>query len=318
MQYMLKKTVGMLVTLVLISILTFLILFHLPGDPAVLILGLEASPDALEQVRSQLGLNLPVWEQYWHWARGVLGGDFGSSLTFSRGYPVAELIRSGLPVTISLAMAAVVLALLLSIPLGIVCASNRNSRLDSAILSISQIGLSLPAFWVGIILIQIFALRLGWLPPGNMPAWSVNPLGAGVALILPALALALPRAAILTRVVRSAMLEVLGEDYIRTARSKGLSEQLVVYKHALRNALVAISTVAGIHLVQLVAGTVVIEQVFSLPGLGRMVLSAVLLRDLPLVQGLVFVGASLVLLVNFSLDLIYPLLDPRITQVRYD
>lgn len=313
--YWAKKLASMLATLVLVSILTFAALYLIPGDPAILILGTEADPQALELVRTQLGLNQPALTQYADWLTGAVQGDFGNSITFSRGYPVAALVASALPFTIPLALAAIILSLLIAIPLGSAAASKQGSRLDSVILYLSQAGLSIPGFWLGILAIQVFAVRLGWFPPGDMPRWNVDPAGALISLILPALVLALPRAAILTRIVRTSMLEVMGEDYIRAARGKGVPEWKVIYSHALRNALVSISTIAGIQLIQLLAGTIVVEQVFSLPGLGRLILSAVLMRDLPLVQGTVFCGAALILIVNLILDSIYPVLDPRIREV---
>lgn len=312
--YWLKKLAAMLATLFIVSALTFLILYFLPGDPAILILGTEADPQALALVRAQLGLDLPITTQFADWLQGVVRGDFGQSMTFSRGYPVSQLVIRALPVTIPLAFFSIALSLGIAIPLGAAAASGHGGRLDKIVLNISQAGLSIPAFWLGILMIQFFAVELGWFPPSGIPRWSNDPGGAALALILPTIALALPRAAILTRIVRTSMLETLGEDYIRTARSKGLSEFTVISRHALRNALVSISTVAGIQLIQLIAGTIVIEQVFSLPGLGRLMLSGVLLRDLPLVQGLVFTGTALILVVNFTLDSIYPLIDPRIRR----
>jgi peptide/nickel transport system permease protein len=313
--YWLKKLAGMLATLLLVSMLTFGALYLIPGDPAVLILGTEAEPHDLELVRSQLGLDRPVTAQYTRWLSDAVHGDFGDSITFSKGYSVSRLVASALPVTIPLAVVAILLSLLLATPLGAFAASRRGGKLDSLILTLSQTGLSIPAFWLGILAIQFFAVDLGWFPPGSMPKWSADPAGAAVSLLLPALVLAVPRAAILTRIVRTAMLEALGEEYIRTARGKGVSEWVIVSKHALKNALVSISTVAGIQLIQLLAGTIVIEQVFSLPGLGRLILSSVLLRDLPVVQGAVFAGAALILAVNFLLDSVYPLIDPRIRGV---
>lgn len=310
--YWLKKLMGMLVTLLLVSMLTFTALYLIPGDPAVIILGTEAEPGELELVRAQLGLDQPVTTQYSNWLSGVLQGDFGESITFSRGYSVTQLVVSALPVTIPLATTAIFFSLLLAIPLGMFAANHKGGKLDSIILTISQVGLSVPGFWLGILAIQFFAVRLGWFPPGSMPRWSNDPAGAAISLLLPALVLALPRGAILTRIVRTAMLEALGEDYIRTARGKGVSEWAIVSKHALKNALVSISTVAGIQLIQLLAGAIVIEQVFSLPGLGRLMLSSVLVRDLPVVQGTVFAGAALILAINFLLDSTYPLIDPRI------
>lgn len=313
--YWLKKLLAMLATLILVSVLTFAALYLIPGDPAVLILGTEADPQALELVRSQLGLDKPITAQYADWLNQVVQGDFGSSITFSRGYSVAKLVVDALPITIPLALTAVALSLAVAILLGIAAASHKGRRLDSFVMAMSQGGLSIPGFWLGILAIQFFSVQLGWFPPGSMPRWTIDPAGAAVSLVLPAVVLALPRAAILTRIVRTAMLDALSEDYIRTARGKGLHERVVLHKHALKNALVSISTVAGIQLIQLLAGAIVVEQVFALPGLGRLILSAVLLRDLPLVQGAVFTGAALILMVNFILDSVYPVIDPRIREV---
>lgn len=313
--YWLKKLLAMLATLILVSVLTFAALYLIPGDPAVLILGTEADPQALELVRSQLGLDKPITAQYADWLNQVVQGDFGSSITFSRGYSVAKLVVDALPITVPLALTAVALSLAVAILLGIAAASHKGRRLDSFVMAMSQGGLSIPGFWLGILAIQFFSVQLGWFPPGSMPRWTIDPAGAAVSLVLPAVVLALPRAAILTRIVRTAMLDALSEDYIRTARGKGLHERVVLHKHALKNALVSISTVAGIQLIQLLAGAIVVEQVFALPGLGRLILSAVLLRDLPLVQGAVFTGAALILMVNFILDSVYPVIDPRIREV---
>lgn len=313
--YWLKKLLAMLITLLLVSMMTFAVLYLIPGDPALLILGTEAEPHDLALVRSQLGLDRPVTVQYGNWLGGVVRGDFGKSLTFSRGRSVAKLVIATLPVTIPLALAAIAISLLLAIPLGALAASRKGSRFDHVVLFLSQSGLSIPAFWLGILAIQYFAVQLGWFPPGGITKWAVDPVGAATSLFLPAVVLAVPRTAILTRIVRTAMLDALGEEYIRTARGKGLSEKTVICKHALKNALVSISTVAGIQLIQLLAGAIVIEQVFSLPGLGRLILSAVLMRDLPLVQGAIFTGAALILIVNFLLDSAFPLIDPRIRGV---
>lgn len=313
--YWLRKLLAMLLTLLLVSMLTFSVLYLIPGDPALLILGTEAEAQDLALVRAQLGLDRPLITQYGNWLTGIFRGDFGNSITFSRGRSIAKLVTAALPVTIPLALAAVTISILLAIPLGALAAHRKGSRLDSLILFLSQTGLSIPAFWLGILAIQFFAVELGWFPPGGMPKWAVDPFGAAASLLLPALVLAAPRAAILTRIVRSAMLEALGEEYIRTARGKGLSEWVVVGKHAFKNALVSISTVAGIQLIQLLAGAIVIEQVFALPGLGRLILSSVLMRDLPLVQGAIFAGAALILVVNFLLDSAFPLFDPRIREV---
>ncbi|NLY53033.1 MAG: ABC transporter permease [Firmicutes bacterium] len=313
--YWLRKFFAMLLTLGLVTMATFFTFYLLPGDPAALILGTEADPEALELLRSQLGLDRPLLAQYSSWLQGVLRGDLGSSITFSRGYPVSSLILDALPVTIPLALLSIGISLALGVVLGTVAAVNRGAG-SFIIQYLSQLSLSLPAFWLGILLIQWLAVGLGWFPPSGIPRWSADPAGAMLSLVLPAITLSLPRTAVLTRTVRSALQETLREDYIRTARSKGLPEKTVIFSHALRNALVSVSTVTGIQLIQLIAGTIVVEQVFSLPGLGRLMLAAVLLRDLPLVQGTVFVGAALIIVVNFLLDSLYPWLDPRVRVER--
>lgn len=305
----------MLATLFLVSLLTFVALYLLPGDPALLMLGPEAEPQEVELVRAQLGLNQPLATRYIAWLKAAIHGDFGQSLTLSRGHSVAKLVLSALPTTVPLAILAIFLSLLVAVPLGLLAASRPGGRLDALILTLSQTGLSIPAFWLGILAIQFLAVELGWFPPGGMPKWTIDPVGAAVSLLLPALVLAAPRGAILTRIVRAALLEALGEEYIRTARGKGLSEWVVLSKHAFKNALATVSTVAGIQLIQLLAGAIVVEQVFSLPGLGRLTLAGVLLRDLPVVQGTIFVGAVLILALNFLFDSAYPLIDPRIRGV---
>lgn len=305
MQYVIRKVLSFIVTLVLISVITFISINVLPGDPALLIVGTEGDPARLEIVRQQLGLDRPLAVRYLQWLSGVIHGDFGQSIRYSQD--IAALIKGALPATLSLAFMGVGLAVICSIPLGVFCAVKQRGILAKVMLLISQAGMAVPAFWLGLVLINVFALKLGWLPPTGFD----SPLS----LILPVMALALPRAAILTRVVRECMLEAMQQDYLRTARSKGLSERVVMYKHALKNAAVSIMSVAGVHLTQLLGGTIVIEQVFSLPGLGQLLLAAVLQRDLPLVQGLVVVTAALVLFVNLLLDLALALVDPR---VRYE
>jgi len=300
-----RKVLSFIVTLVLISVITFISVNVLPGDPALLIVGTEGDPARLEIVRQQLGLDRPLAVRYLQWLSGVIHGDFGQSIRYSQD--IAALIKGALPATLSLAFMGVGLAVICSIPLGVFCAVKQRGILAKVMLLISQAGMAVPAFWLGLVLINVFALKLGWLPPTGFD----SPLS----LILPVMALALPRAAILTRVVRECMLEAMQQDYLRTARSKGLSERVVMYKHALKNAAVSIMSVAGVHLTQLLGGTIVIEQVFSLPGLGQLLLAAVLQRDLPLVQGLVVVTAALVLFVNLLLDLALALVDPR---VRYE
>lgn len=249
-----------------------------------------------------MGLDQDPVTRYLNWIISLFQGDLGDSIRYN--LPVSGLIRDGLPVTLWLALMGVGFSLAISIPLGILCAVRKGTLWDTVILTVSQAGMAIPAFWLGILLINLFSLRLAWLPPTGYT--SVK------SLILPALALGIPRAAVLIRIVRSSMLGTFGQDYMRTAKSKGLTQRAVLYKHALKNASINIVSVAGIHLTQLLAGTIVLEQVFGLPGLGQLLLAAVLQRDLPLVQGLVVTAATLILLANLIFDLVIASLDPRV------
>ena len=305
MRYLRDRIISLVVTLFLISAVTFFTVNVLPGDPAILILGPEGDPERLDSLRQELGLHQHALVRFTDWLRGLLSGNLGRSIRYS--VEIGPLIRNALPVTLLLAVASVGLALLISIPIGIGCAVRQGSFLETVSLLLTQLGMALPSFWLGFLLIHLFALELGLLPPAGF--------SSGASLILPALALAIPRAAVLTRVVRSSMIDTLSQDYIRTARSKGLPQHLVLYKHALKNAAVSIASVAGVHLTQLLGGTIVIEQVFGLPGLGQLLLAAALQRDLPLVQGLVVISAALILMVNFGVDLVLLGLDPRL---RYE
>jgi peptide/nickel transport system permease protein len=282
-----------------------------PGDPAQLILGTEAPLEALADLRAQLGLDRPLPLQYLSWLSGVLQGNLGVSLRHGR--PVAALITERLPVTLSLATLSLAQAVILAVPLGVLAAVRQHSALDYGVLVFAQAGLALPSFWIGILLILLFALSLRWLPSGGYVPWSDNPLEALRTLAMPVLALGLPVAGVLARLVRASMLEELARDHIRTARAKGLSEAQVVVRHALRNALIPTVTLLGLQLGFLLGGSIVVEQVFALPGLGRLVLFAINNRDLPLIQGLVLFIAALVVVINFLVDVVYTWLDPRIS-----
>jgi peptide/nickel transport system permease protein len=308
--YFLKRVIILLATLFLVSGAIFVVLQVLPGDPAQIILGIKATPETLRDLRHKLGLDLPLPVQYLNWIGGVIRGDLGRSITYD--VPITSLIISRLQVTIPLALLSILFAVVFSIPLGVYAAIHRNRPGDYGVMVFSQIGLAIPAFWAGILLILLFAVELRWFSAGGFKSWGETPWGALKSLLLPALSLGLIRAAVLARLTRSCMLEVLGEDYIRTARSKGLTEKVVVYKHAFRNALIPVVTIVGLQMGELLAGAIVIENVFHLPGLGRLIFLAIGQRDLPVVQGVSLLIAFLIVVVNFAVDVIYGIVDPRI------
>jgi peptide/nickel transport system permease protein len=305
-----KRFLILIATLFLVSGVIFIVLQVIPGDPAQIILGIQATPENLNQLRHKLGLDLPLPVQYWNWMSALLHGDLGKSMTYD--VSISSLIISRLAVTIPLSLLSIFFAVVFSIPLGIYAALRRNRPGDYGVMIFSQIGLAIPAFWAGILLILLFAVYLQWFSAGGFKSWTESPLGALKSLLLPALSLGLIRAAVLARLTRSCMVEALGEDYIRTARSKGLAEKVVVYKHALRNALIPVVTIIGLQMGELLAGTIVIENVFNLPGLGRLVFLAIGQRDLPVVQGISLLIAFFIVMVNFAVDLVYGIVDPRI------
>lgn len=311
--YTIRRFITLIVTLFLVSILIFAVINIIPGDPAQIILGTEASPESLARVRAKLGLDRPPLSRYLDWLWGVLHGDFGLSLTYN--VPIVKLIASRLSVTGPLAGLAILLTVIIAIPLGIYAATHHNRPGDYGTMVFSQLGLAIPEFWTGILLILGFAVHWHLFPAGGFTPWREAPLESLRSLFLPALALGLTRAAVITRLTRSSMLEVLQEDYIKTAWSKGLPGQAVVYKHALRNAFISVMTILGLQLGYLLAGTIIIETVFYLPGMGRLVMHAIFQRDLPVVQGVVLFIAAVIVIVNFIVDLLYGLLDPRIRYV---
>jgi peptide/nickel transport system permease protein len=311
--FILKRLFVLSVTILLVSVIIFAVLMAIPGDPAQIILGIHATPETLQQLRHQLGLDRPLTIQYLSYMKNLVMGDLGRSITYD--VPIGSLIFSRLQVTIPLALLSMIFAVLLSIPLGIYSALHRNRPGDYGIMVFSQVGLAVPAFWAGILLILLFAVTLHWFPAGGFESWLVDPLRAVRSLLLPALSLGVVRAAVLTRMTRSSMLEILGEDYIRTARSKGLPERIVVYKHAFRNAIIPVVTIVGLQAGDLLAGAIIIENVFHLPGVGRLVFEAIGQRDLPVIQGVVLFIAITIVVINFVTDIAYGYLDPRI---RYE
>jgi peptide/nickel transport system permease protein len=308
--YILRRTVILLLTLFLVSLAIFSVLMVIPGDPAQIILGVHATPETLNALRHKLGLDHPAILQYLRYIKNVLSGDLGRSITYD--VPVLSLILSRLQVTVPLALLSLVFAIVLAIPMGIYSALHRNRVGDYGIMIFSQIGLAVPAFWAGILLILFFAVTLHWLPAGGFQGGPAAPLRALTSLLLPALSLGFVRAAVLTRMTRSSMLDVLGEDYIRTAISKGLPKRVVVYRHALRNAVIPIVTLIGLQAGDLLAGAIIVENVFHLPGIGRLVFEAIGQRDLPVVQGVVLFIAAMIVVINFVMDITYRYLDPRI------
>ncbi len=314
MRFVLVKTIGLVAAVWLIATLTYMALYVLPGDPAVLVLGTEGDPARLESLRQELGLHQPLHARYLQWLGDLVRLEFGTSIRYAR--PVGDLIAAALPITLMLAMLAVAAALTLAVPLGLYTAIGHLNPLRVAISLAAHLGMAVPSFWLGILLIQWLAVDKGLLPSAGFRTPGEEGWAAALgSLVLPVLTLALPRAAILTRMVRASMAGVLQEDYMRTAHSKGLPKAQVYVRHGLRNAALNISTTAAIQLTQLLAGTIVVEQVFALPGLGRLLLAAVLQRDLPLVQGLVVIGAAMIVLFHYIFDVLLSLMDPRI---RFD
>jgi peptide/nickel transport system permease protein len=308
--YLLKRLATGIATLIVASLVVFAVLEILPGDPARLMLGMNASEETVEVLRRQLGLDLPLPLRYLDWVGGLLTLDFGRSYTYS--VPVIDLVRERAAVSLPLALMALGLAVAIALPLGAFSAGRRGRAGDTLSMGAAQIGVAIPNFWFALILIYIFAVGLRWVPAGGFPGWSAGIWPGIKALILPSIALALPQAAILARVTRSAMVDVLGEDYIRTARAKGLPARHVLWRHAMRNALIPVLTIVGLQFSFLLAGTIIIENVFYLPGLGRLVFQAITQRDLIVVESVVMLLVAVVIAVNLLVDLSYALVDPRL------
>ena len=307
--YFLRRALILLATLLAASLVVFVVLQVLPGDPAALMLGTGARPDTLAALRHHLGLDAPAWLRYLRWIFGILRGDFGISYTYN--VPVAELVRQRSALSVPLALLAIVLSTAIAIPVGVFAAARRGSVRDAALMGAAQVGVAIPNFWLGILLILLFAIHLPWLPASGFPGWGEGLWPGLRALILPALALALPQAAILARVTRAAVIETLGEDFVRTARAKGLTRGPALWRHAVPNALIPVVTLIGLQFSFLLAGTVIVENVFTLPGLGRLVFQAIAQRDLIVVQDLVVLLAGSVILVNFTVDLAAAAPGPR-------
>ena len=301
-RYLSRRVAAFVATLFVVSLLVFVVIRVLPGDPAQVIMGTEGNPEATARLRASLGLDRPLVVQYVDWLAHAVRGDLGVSIQYD--VPVGRLIMSRLPVTLPLTLLAAAFMVATAVPLGLYAATHHRRVGDYVTMVISQLGISVPSFWAGLLLILAFSVHLGWAQSGGFRGWR--------SLILPAIALGVFQAAVLVRATRSAVLDVMREDYVRTARAKGVPEGVVAVKHTLRNALIPIVTVAGLQVGQLLAGSIILESVFVLPGVGRLALGAITARDLPVVQGVTLFVASSIVAINFLVDLAYSALDPRL------
>ncbi|MCB1883370.1 MAG: ABC transporter permease [Geminicoccaceae bacterium] len=306
----LRRLIGLATTLLLAAFVVFAVLSVLPGDPAAVMLGVGARPDTLAALRAEMGLDRPVAVRFVSWTGGLFVGDFGVSHTY--GVPVLDLVLERAAVSLPLALLAAGGAVFVGVPLGALAASQRGGVLDTVLMALAQVGIAVPSFWLAIMLSLVFAVGLDWLPAGGFPGWEAGVWPGLRALFLPALALALPQGAVLARVARSAVLEALHQDYVLTARMKGLSKGAALWRHALPNALIPVATVLGLQLAFLLTGAIVVENVFYLPGVGRLLFQAIAQRDLITVQGIVVLVVTAVVCINFVVDLTYLWLDPRL------
>ncbi len=307
-----KRFVSLAATLVVASIVIFLVMEVLPGDPASYMLGVNARPDTVAALRHQLGLDQPLIVRYLGWIAGFFTGDFGISYTYR--VPVAELVRDRLWVSLPLALMALALAIAIGFPAGVLAAARRNRAPDLAIMGLTQLGIAIPNFWFAMLLVLAFSIGLHWFSAGGFPGWSAGLFVSLKALTLPAIALALPQAAILARLMRSALIDTLDEDFMRTARAKGLTAGEAIRRHAVRNALIPVMTVIGLQFSFLLAGAIIIENVFFLPGLGRLVFQAITQRDLIVVKSVVLLLVAAIVVVTFAVDLAYAAIDPRLRR----
>lgn len=307
--YLIRRLVAFFASLIAASIIIFVVLEVLPGDPALLILGVNAQADTLAALRAEMGLDRPAIVRYLAWVADFSRGQLGVSHTY--GVAVAGLVAERLAITVPLALGAFVLSTVVALPLGILAASRRGRVADYGVMVFAQIGLAVPEFCFGILLVLLFAVRLGWFPAGGFAGWDSGVGPALWSLLLPACALAVSQAAILARVTRAAVLEAIGADYVRTARAKGVSERSILFGHVLRNALTPMVTIMGLQIAFLLAGVIVVENVFFLPGLGRLVYQAVSQRDVIVVRDVVLLLVAMVVAVNFLVDVAYAVIDPR-------
>jgi len=313
-RYALNRFVSLILSLAVASLVIFFVIEVAPGDPASFMLGINAQPDTVAALRAELGLDQPKWRRYLDWVGGMAVGDFGISYTYRT--PVAEIVADRLWVSLPLALYALTLSTLIAFPVGVYAASRRGRPGDIAVMGATQIGVAVPNFWFAMMMVLIFAINLRWFSAGGFAGWDEGFFAAMKSLTLPAISLALPQAAILARVMRSSLLDMLGEDFIRTARAKGLSRRQTLWRHALRNALIPVLTIVGLQFSFLLAGGIIIEQVFFLPGLGRLVFQSISQRDLIVVESVVMLLVFAVIVVNFLVDLAYAAVDPRLRTRR--
>lgn len=302
LRYVSRRIFEMFVALLGTSILVFFMIHMIPGDPALLLTGLEAGPEAVEQMRRELGLDQPLYVQYWTFLSGALRGDFGTSIRM--GVPVLEEILERLPYTLSIAVGGTILATLFGVATGVIAAVNHNRFWDGLVMVAALLAASTPSYWLGLMLMLVFSLSLGWLP-------SIG-VRTPVHYVLPIVTLAGQSGGIISRMTRSAMLDVLGQDYVRAARARGQREAVVILRHALKNALIPVLSIVGLRFGNLLAGTVLVESVFAIPGVGRLLVDAVLWRDYPMIQGTMLFVAGVFVVVNTATDLLYGVVDPRI------
>lgn len=310
LRYALKRLLSLCISLIVASLVIFAVIEVIPGDPASVRLGIKAQADTLAALRAEMGLDRPLPVRYWDWATGMLTGDFGTSYTYDT--PVADMVADRIGVSLPLAIYALVLSTVIAFPAGILAAAKRGGAGDTAVMGATQLGVAIPNFWFAMILVLIFAINLRWFPSGGFPGWDQGVWASFKALTLPAIALALPQAAILARVMRSSLLDMLGEDFMRTARAKGLTRRQALWRHAVRNALIPVLTIIGLQFAFLLAGGIIIEQVFYLPGLGRLIFQSISARDLIVVESVVMLLVFMVIVVNFTVDLAYAAVDPRL------
>ena len=308
--YTFKRLVSLCLSLLVASVVIFVVVEVAPGDPASFMLGLNAQPDTIAALRAELGLDQSKLQRYLSWVGGMMTGDFGTSYTYRAS--VSQMIADRMWVSLPLALYALTLSTLIAFPAGVFAAARRGGPGDLSVMGATQLGVAVPNFWFAMMLVLIFAINLRWFSAGGFPGWDTGFWSGMKALTLPAIALALPQAAILTRVMRSSLLDILGEDFMRTARAKGLSARQALWRHGLRNAMIPVLTIIGLQFAFLLAGAIIIEQVFFLPGLGRLIFQAITQRDLIVVESVVMLLVFAVIVVNFVVDLTYAAVDPRL------